>query len=658
MTPDFTLKSQDQAQSIVRAASFDPRQKANFQMNPKRVPGRFRLDPVLKNIKFRIPIALKLISITAGLLLVTAGGITLQSTGAFENISELREKDSNRDQSLARATEVEGVMSNYIDKINMIASLMTKEYSSPSERDQALELTFRRDRDLVSVEVISLQKTKSNRVVNQEYLAQYQLDESYIEVLRERQKETRSFPFEAIFAGMVEIRNSSTAGAAPLITIGLPLVQDDFGKITQIAVADIRLDRLQQVFGNISERTMYLIDREGRLLAHPDEEKVFKSVSMTESPVVEAALKSQVRQGERENYTSPEDGRTYIGAYTRTPMGVTVIAEASRDVILEGARKVRREAFYTTGRVLSVALFLIFVFSITLTGPIEKLVMMTTEVAQGNFDVKSDLKASDEVGQLGRAFDSMLEGLKERDKVKNLMNKFHGSSITDDLMKGDLQLGGSRKEVTVFFSDIRDFTKFSEGHTPEEVVEMLNEYFQIMVGIINRSGGVVDKFIGDAIMAVWGAPTASERDSQNAIRACIEMRESLAKLNELRASRGTVPIKIGMGLHRGDAISGTIGSEERMEYTVIGDAVNQAARIEASTKAFGTDLLISDSLADTVASEFVIEEAGKVEVKGKSKPLTLFKVRGYINEAGEPVLVKTAFSDYEAEGDDKVKMAS
>ena len=176
-----------------------------------------------------------------------------------------------------------------------------------------------------------------------------------------------------------------------------------------------------------------------------------------------------------------------------------------------------------------------------------------------------------------------------------------------------------------------------------------------MVGIINANGGVVDKFIGDAIMAVWGAPNTSERDSQNAVKAALQMRTALAELNEKRAGRGKVPIKIGMGLHRGEAISGTIGSSERMEYTVIGDTVNQASRIESSTKAFGTDLLLSEDMAGFVQEEFLVEVAGSVEVKGKSEPLKLFKVRGFFDENKQPIVVQTEFSDYEAGDADKVE---
>ena len=297
-------------------------------------------------------------------------------------------------------------------------------------------------------------------------------------------------------------------------------------------------------------------------------------------------------------------------------------------------------------------------FSISLTSPIERLVDMATEVAAGNFEVQSNVSSKDEVGALGSAFDEMVVGLQERDKVKNVLNKFHGSAVTEDLLKGDLALGGSRKDVTVFFSDIRDFTKFSEGHTPEEVVEMLNEYFAIMVSIINQHGGVVDKFIGDAIMAIWGAPEPSDRDAFNAVRACLEMRKQLEVLNHKRVERGQVPIKIGIGIHTGKAIAGNIGSDERMEYTVIGDSVNTAARIEASTKAFGTDLLISGETMEIIQDEFLIEQAGQVEVKGKSQPLTLNKVRGYVDENGQEVRIQTEWSDFEGADADKVKMVS
>ena len=609
---------------------------------------------------YRIPIAVKLITITVLLLGMVAVPVAFVSAFRFEQIAKDRENDNNLEQSKARAAEVEAALISYIDQAKMVAGQLLRTYATPAERRAALEPTFYHDADLVTVEVIARANSgATNRVINVDYLKQYKLGEDFVGRLRSAQRGQNIIHTDALFAGKdgyVEVRNSTLKDGAPLFTIGFPLAKDELGNVTHVVLADLRLDRLQRLFASDSVRDLYLIDGEGRLLAGGKriEARVLRAESLAGTSIVKAALSSAVRQ-QQIHYV--EDHAAFTAAFTKTSLGPSVVAAVPDEVILEGARIVRRQALAIAGCILSIALFLITLFSISLTSPIEALVELTSKVATGDFSVKADVRSRDEVGQLGLAFNQMIEGLLERDKVKSMFSKFHGSSVTEDLLKGNLQLGGSKKTVTVFFSDIRDFTKFSEGHTPEEVVTMLNEYFHIMVGIINRHGGVVDKFIGDAIMAVWGAPNPTPLDSHNALRACVEMRRALAELNERRLARGTTAIRIGMGLHRGEAISGTIGSTERMEYTVIGDTVNQASRIEASTKAFGCDILVSDTLAAAVGEQFVLEVAGRVDVKGKSEPLNLFKVRGYLDESGAPVLIQTLYSDFEAEAVDKVKIA-
>jgi adenylate cyclase len=523
---------------------------------------------------------------------------------------------------------------------------LTKEHGSELER--SLDLTFAQDKDFVAVEVLSRDQAEApNRVVNAAYLKQYKLDESFIDTLRSVQRKRGIIRAEALFSGKkatVEIRNSTVEGGAPLFTIGMALAKDDFGNVTSVVLADIRLDRLQKVFTSVSEHTLFLIDSEGHLLAHPDEGKVLRAESVRENPIVKAAMNSDVKQGQL-RYKDAQSGQTYTGAYTKTALGVTAIAVASDQATVEAARGVRRESFYIAGRFVAVSLFLMFLFSITLTLPIQALTNLANEVARGNADVKAKINSRDEVEKLAGAMSRMIEGFRE------------GGNSKPAAVSDRSRPGVSSKTVTVLFSDIRDFTKFSEGHTPEEVVAMLNEYFEVMVAIINNNGGVVDKFIGDAIMAVWGAVNGTERDAQNAISAALQMRLALAELNERRGSRGQVPIKIGMGIHRGDAISGSIGSQKRMEYTVIGDTVNQASRVESSTKTFGADILMSQEVAALVQEEFILEEAGPVEVKGKSEPLTLYKVRGFFDENKKPVEVHTPYTDYEAHTDTKVKLA-
>lgn len=609
----------------------------------------------------KISIATKLIFMTVVAIAAVSAVIAFKSSNYFENTSKQREENVNLDYASARATEVENILNNLVDKTKSSGSILMKLATDPNMKSEDFELGFMRDKAFLALEVLKIEGTSIASVkkrVKEDLLREtYKVDPGLLTQIRGWQQ----FPLASVAKGSIEIQNATFRGGPSMFTIGIPLVKDETGKITHMVLADMDLGLLQKPFSEQKERSFYVVDRRGILMAHSDERRALARQDFSVTEIVQASKESKTPSGQKA-VVDPETHQRMYSAFAKTNLGVTVFSEISEDIILEPAREVKRTAFRIAGISLAIALFLVFVFSLTLTSPIETLVQLIELVSKGNFDVnatskvKSALSFNDEVVELAAAFDHMTEGLKERDKVKNLFSKFHGSSVTDDLMQGDVGLGGQKKDVVVFFSDIRGFTAYSEKRSPEEVVEMLNEYFGVMVGIINRHGGVVDKFIGDAIMAIWGAPKGSDRDPHNAVRACLEMRRGLEGLNERRIARGQPPIMIGMGLHAGPAISGTIGSDERMEYTVIGNTVNTGSRIEASTKAFGTDLLISDDVLGKIGEDFKVEFAGAAEVKGRSEALKMYKVRSYKAENGEFVDVRTAYSDYEAEAADKVKI--
>jgi adenylate cyclase len=196
-------------------------------------------------------------------------------------------------------------------------------------------------------------------------------------------------------------------------------------------------------------------------------------------------------------------------------------------------------------------------------------------------------------------------------------------------MKGELALGGETKRVTVFFSDIRSFTAISEKLTPAEVVEFLNDYMTRMVDCVDKTGGVVDKFIGDAVMAVWGAPVSTgspARDAFNCVKSALMMRSALSQFNRGRGGDKHPRIRIGCGINTGDVVAGQIGSSRRMEYTVIGDAVNLASRTEALNKPLGTDILITENTYALIGKQLITEEMPPITVKGKEKPVRMFAV--------------------------------
>ncbi len=218
----------------------------------------------------------------------------------------------------------------------------------------------------------------------------------------------------------------------------------------------------------------------------------------------------------------------------------------------------------------------------------------------------------------------------ERNRIRSTFDRFVSKNVAAYILKNrkeyEQSLGGVRKPVTILFSDIRGFTTMTESADASALVEQLNEYFSKMVPCVFNHGGTLHKFIGDAVMAVWGDTHSRgvKEDALDAVRAICAMTEELRGLNEKWKAEGKAELKIGVGLNHGDVVVGYIGSPERMEFTVIGDAVNLGSRLEGATKEFKTDKLIGESVAQFVREEFWIQSAGVITVKGKTKPVGVF----------------------------------
>ena len=202
-------------------------------------------------------------------------------------------------------------------------------------------------------------------------------------------------------------------------------------------------------------------------------------------------------------------------------------------------------------------------------------------------------------------------------------------------------LVGVRREVTVLFSDLRGFTSMTESADTEQLVRDLNEYLEEMTSVLLEHDGILDKFIGDAVMAVWGSFTPKpEEDARNAVLTALGMHRALAALNERRRERGAPPFAMGVGLNHGEAIVGDIGSTQQSNFTVIGDSVNLASRLESLTKEYGVETLISDSMAALVRPHFRLQTVDYVVVKGRTKPGEVFTVHGTVAETLAPERTK------------------
>jgi adenylate cyclase len=206
------------------------------------------------------------------------------------------------------------------------------------------------------------------------------------------------------------------------------------------------------------------------------------------------------------------------------------------------------------------------------------------------------------------------------------LTRFLPDALVESIDRGEvgLELGGVEQTVTVLMSDLRGFTALSEGRSPTELVELLNEYFGAMTKVIFKNGGTIDKFIGDAVLAVFGAPRRAPDDAKRAVRAAVEMQHALDELNDKWKTEGRAPLAMGIGLHTGEVVAGNVGSRDRMDYTVIGDAVNVASRIEGLTKQFDARILLSETTAKLLDDDVLIERVGETAIRGRQASVNLY----------------------------------
>ncbi len=258
-----------------------------------------------------------------------------------------------------------------------------------------------------------------------------------------------------------------------------------------------------------------------------------------------------------------------------------------------------------------------------------RLINSIKEVSRGHLDVDLPIPKSKEWAELANAFNHMLAGLQERDRMRHSLGRIMDPKIAEILIKENPKLGGRQRKATILFCDIRNYTPLCEQLSPVELQEFLNEYWKDTVEIIMEQEGTIDKFHGDGVCVVFGAPTLHTDDALRAVRTAWRLVQNVELMNKRREEQRKIPIQIGIGIHTGEVIAGHIGSERRMDYTVVGDAVNVAARIEELNKKFGTKILISDGVYEKVETNVRVKTITLAHLRGHKKPILIHTLREF-----------------------------
>jgi adenylate cyclase len=280
------------------------------------------------------------------------------------------------------------------------------------------------------------------------------------------------------------------------------------------------------------------------------------------------------------------------------------------------------------GASLLIALTLGITVSRMATRPLNELCEAVEEIGKGNIDRPVFLKTNDEFQDLATAINAMEEGLKERERLKMNFARYVSQYVLEKILSSEamMKLEGEKKKVTVLFADIRQFTHIAESLEPEKVIGILNEYFERMLEVIFRNHGTLDKFIGDGLMVEFGAPLDDPLQEQHALDAALQMQEELKLICAEWQKVGKPQIQIGIGVHTGNAVIGTIGSEKRMEFTAIGDTVRVASQLEQATKVLKVPILVSSVTMQAVKDQYNWESLGAFALPDKKEKMEVFSL--------------------------------
>ena len=564
----------------------------------------------------KFTIKVKLLTIITGILVLSLSVMIFLASRFFREDSQARIQENNLNLANVIGSQVESELQGIGYKSNLLALTIDQGIGSAAQQQLFVNLFFEDNPQFIYLAIAERAGAGlriKRRLFNEKYLTEN-------ENLRREKLENVHQENEQVFLqslnGAFVVHNVSVD--VPLIALSQPLG-------TSVMILYMDPSKFLKAFQTAGIVQTFMVNTQGDVIAHSDSRIVLSRANFQEKAIIQALLKHPVPQGQTQ-YT--DEGVEFLGSFRKLNLGgLGIVSTVPAAAAFRAVDDIQYRNLLIMGTVLILAFLVVYFFSNTLSIPIVRLVDGNQQVRDGNFKVNIPPSTKDEIGLLTDSFNSMVVGL-------DAFTKFVNKEVAELALQGDIKLGGETKEAAIFFSDLRGFTAMSETMTPEQVVAFLNEYFTGMVGCVEQTHGIVDKFIGDAVMAHWGAFKSVGNNTENAVNSALLMRASIiafnGRLKERAEQAGTKfnMAKMGCGINTGPVVVGQIGSETRLECTVIGDAVNLASRIETLNKPFRTDILISQDSYDLVRDTFNVEAMPAIKVKGKTEPQTIYAVLG------------------------------
>ena len=597
-----------------------------------RRPPRKKKKIKNRDLNIRFPVGAKLILIVSIIIIVAMTTLTYLALFFFQKETENRVRDTNLSLSRIVAQQAEKEIVQLFDSANLLFQIGGAAGGSVS----LVGDFFDNSQSLIYVGIPNSDMNFSNR---DWFRANRIFNESAVlqDIFTERSED-----LEKAKAGETVVINVSPLISnleTPVIALAAPFLLGDTQEAL-IVLADVGDTLAESVRIQEGFTTTVIINSEGEILAHPDYTRIFGGETLRDSAVFQEMYGKGLPEGQlvfRED--TAEGSKEVIGSFSLISVGnLGVVTTVLKDDAFSVVDYIQKLNIYMLGAILSLAILAVYFFSFRISNPLKELTLATRMIKAGNWNIAVKPRSSDEVGQLTRNFMSMIPSLEARDRLKQKTETFINRQVAAMIDEDKLPDHAETKNVTVFFSDVRGFTAMSEAMgDPQIVLDNLSEYFKAMVPCVEETGGTVDKFIGDAVMAVWGSMQDLPNNAESAVNGALKMRSALKEFNFSRGTPNRPIFHIGCGLNSGPATVGLMGDQTtKMEWAHMGDTVNLASRIEALNKPMGTDILISQGTADLVEGIYDLVPMNKIKVKGKGRPQQIYAVLGRMDDDFRP----------------------
>ncbi len=627
-----TLKSLRNADSAEKDSRKAQKIEEEIKLSKKELKAkRKQLQKSVKKTKHSI--GGTLIGIISSLVIASMGLITFLVSYFISDDTRTNAEENNLTINIRTASETENRFTGIISSVGMLFDSIEKDSEDELAINDIVYKFFERNTDIIAIAFMNQKKSFANR----QFFAVHDIPTLMFDSYLAQEIEN----IEKVENGLIQYENTSPFFNIPSLAIFAPVTTDN---VKDKLVVLYSTEDMTQAISAGSVNLSYIVNRDGKVLVHPDI-SVTKSGSDYSTKYMVKQMFASSQTGEQIKFTD-DDGTEYYGAYSKISNGACgIITEVQTSVVLQAVNATTRRNIYLTIAIVAIAILIVWFFSKSLSSPLKDLTAVTNEINQGNFDTDLfdvlDSKRKDEIGVL-------IESTKAEREILNTFTKLTNKGVTRAIVRKEIDFEPHLKDITIFFSDIRGFTAISDGFNKRfgeksagEIISFLNDYMARMVNCITITGGNVDKFEGDAIMACWGVlrddnldfellPDSDPRkkslkaehdrhvksDAVSAVKAAIGMRYSLMEYNkaaekftEQHANEPNAKykphIRIGSGLNSGRATVGFMGSNDKMEFTSIGDAVNLASRTESSNKPCGTDMLLTEDTYNLLKMDYI-----------------------------------------------------